>query len=522
MSTSRRIAFGAAAHWVSRGSSIVLGLVLMPLLLGHLPKEQVGIWLLLGQSWAVLGILDLGFGVTLTRRIAIAKGKSGGSPDTPLTPASLAEIADLIAAGRRVYRFMAAGVFVVSWSLGFFYLKHLELQSISLTTVWLAWTILCACQAMTVWAAVWTNLLQGVGYVGWDALFGTAINGTTLGGQIIAVLAGGGIISLAVIATSGAILQRAVLRWFAFRQRPELLELKGSWNPSVLKGMPGLALRAWLSSLGTVLVFNTDGFFIASAEGAENIPAFRAAFLVVLNVHILASVFAQSSSVFISQLWQAGQQEEVRRLFQRNLRMGLCFILCGGTAILFAGEALFNVWLGPHNYVGPATVAVFVALFVLEQQSFIISTSCRATELEPFAGWMMAGALIKLALALPMIKWLGLLGLAVATLVAQLLTAHWYVAMRGLARLGFPWSRYIKSVAMPCLTILLLACSSCYAADLFSKRLSEWASVLSISAAGCLTLLVSIWTLVLNANQRRQVLASAGLRRFCLPPRSES
>ena len=521
MSTSKRIAFGAAAQWVNRGMAIMLGLVLMPVLLRNLPKEQVGIWLLLGQSWAVLGILDLGFGVTLTRRIALAKGKSGGSPDVPLTPASLSEIADLITAGRRVYQFMSAGVFLVSWGLGFVYLRHLELQSISHMTVWTAWTILCACQAVTVWSTVWTCLLQGVGYIGWDALFATAVSSLTLLAQIIAVVSGGGIVSLAIIATVGALGQRMLLRTFAFRKRPELVQLKGSWNPAVLKGMPGLALRAWLSAIGSVLVFNTDGFFIASAEGAENIPAFRAAFLVVLNVHILASVFAQSSSVFISQLWQAGEEEEVRRLFQRNLRIGLCFMLCGGTAILFAGEALFNVWLGPNNYVGSATVAVFVTLFVLEQQSFIISTSCRATDLEPFAGWMMAGGVIKLALALPMIEWFGLLGLAVVTLAAQLLTAHWYVFLRGLSRLGFSSSRYVKSVFLPCLTILLLTCSACYAVSLFSAGLSDWAVVLWFSAAGCLALMVSMWTLVLNVSQRRQILASAGLGRFWVQLRPE-
>src|SRR6266566_9641167 len=83
MSVTRRIAFGAAASWFSRGVTILLGLVLMPVLFRYLPKEELGVWLLLGQSWAAMGILDLGFGITLTRRIALAKGKSGGDPNAP-------------------------------------------------------------------------------------------------------------------------------------------------------------------------------------------------------------------------------------------------------------------------------------------------------------------------------------------------------------------------------------------------------------------------------------------------------
>src|SRR5213593_1679201 len=138
MSVTRRIAFGAAASWFNRGVTILLGLVLMPVLFRYLPKEELGLWLLLGQSWDTMGILDLGIGVTLTRRIALAKGKSGGDPNAPLTSETLREIADLTESGRRIYHVMSAGVFIISWVAGFFYLRDLHLHDVSHTTVWLA------------------------------------------------------------------------------------------------------------------------------------------------------------------------------------------------------------------------------------------------------------------------------------------------------------------------------------------------------------------------------------------------
>src|SRR5438046_10746148 len=109
MSVTRRIAFGVTASWFSRCITILLGLILLPVLFRHLPKEELGVWLLLGQSWAAMGILDLGFGVTLTRRIALAKGKSGGDPSVVLTDETKREIADLVECGRRIYRIMAGG-----------------------------------------------------------------------------------------------------------------------------------------------------------------------------------------------------------------------------------------------------------------------------------------------------------------------------------------------------------------------------------------------------------------------------
>ncbi len=62
MSVTKRIAFGAGGGWFSRGVTILLGLVMLPVLFRHIPKEQLGVWLLLGQSWTAMGILDLGFG----------------------------------------------------------------------------------------------------------------------------------------------------------------------------------------------------------------------------------------------------------------------------------------------------------------------------------------------------------------------------------------------------------------------------------------------------------------------------
>jgi O-antigen/teichoic acid export membrane protein len=344
-------------------------------------------------------------------------------------------------------------------------------------------------------------------------LLATVINGIMLLLQIFAVFLGGGVIALASIATAGALAQRMVTRRFTYRSKPELFAVRGAWNPEVLRGVPALAIRAWLSSLGTVLVFHTDGFFIASAAGAENIPAFRAAFLVVLNMHVIASVFAQSSSVFISQLWQAGQRDEVRRIFQRNLRIGLCVMLCGGAAVLVAGESLFKVWLGPSNYVGTGILSLFVFLFVLEQQSFIISTSCRATDHEPFAGWMMAGGLIKMLLAFFLIKHLGLFGLALATLVAQLFTAHWFVVWRGLQRLQFGFRRYMLAVVTPVLVVTLAALAMAGLGGYLSRNCSDWARLLGVSSGAGAVLFVALWFLAMDDGQRTRILGWISVRK---------
>lgn len=451
MSVTHRIAFGAGATWFSRGVTIVLGLLLMPILFRHLPKEELGVWLLLGQSWVAMGILDLGLAFTLTRRIALAKGKSGGDPDALLTSQSRSEIADLVESGRRIYQFMAVGVFGIAWVAGFFYLRNLDLHGISHTTVWIAWTVLCASQGLNVWATIWTCLMRGVGYVGWDALVATFVNGAMLAGQIAAVLCGGGLVALASIATLGALLQRWLTRWVARRRRPELFALRGRWNRELMESVPGLAFRAWLTAVGSVLVFSTDQFFIASAKGAASIPAFRAAYVLVHNATVVAVSLALASSVFVSHLWQSGELQQVQRIVERNCRLSLLVMLCAGALLMTSGGLLFDLWLGPGNFVGYSVLAVFLIYETLEAHSYVISTSSRATNDEAFAVSSMAAGLVKIGLAVVLVRRYGLLGLAIATMLALLATNHWYMVYRGLRRLQLPLLIYAKEVAAPSL-----------------------------------------------------------------------
>jgi O-antigen/teichoic acid export membrane protein len=356
-----------------------------------------------------------------------------------------------------------------------------------------------------VWATPWTALLQGVGYVGWDAILVSLMNCLTLLCQIVAVTLGCGLMTLACLAAGGALAQRFLLFGFARANRPELFDIDGRWNSAVLRSMISPSVRAWLTALGIVLVHNTDQLFIGRLKGVEQVPAYRAAYLVALNLHMLAAAFATASAVFISHLWQANQRDEVKRTVMRNLRLGLCIMACGAAGVLVAGRSLFDLWLGPGNYVGPALLAIFLVTFFLEQQSYILSTSSRATEDEAFAISAVLGGALKLVLSYLLIVPFGLMGLAVGTLGAQLATNHWFMVYRGLTRLEIPAQDLFVRILLPVLVVFL----SAFGASEMVVRLQHdpsdgWrlacAAVVSLSV-----LVIAIWILILEPSHRARV-----------------
>jgi O-antigen/teichoic acid export membrane protein len=505
VSLTKRILFGTAASGFSRMVQILLGLTLLPVLFRSLPKEELGLWLLLGQSWATLGILDFGFGVTLTRAVAFAKGKSGSDPKAPLTDATLAEIADLLCTGRRIYAALAVIAFCVPLFLGFYYLRSLSLDAADLYSVWLAWGVLCLGQALMVWATPWTSLLQGVGYVGWDALIASFVQSLMIAAQIVVVVLGGSLVSLAIVTAIGALSQRLALFAFARRNRPELFERVGRWQRSFFNEMRPLAFRAWLTALGVWMISSTDQFIIASLQGVPELPAYRAAWLLLSNVTILAVMLATSSGVFVSHLWQAGQVSEIHRIVKRNCRFGWLVMACTAVVLLMAGQSLFSVWLGSGNFVGYPLLIVFLLIFALDNQSVAISVAARATGEEIYAASSLMAGLLKIVLSVMLAKQFGLIGIALGTLIALGLTNHWYVPWRGLARLSYSRLGFVADVVIPSLGVGLLCAGTLAALMAMVDKPSRWLELgITFSWVG-LFFLAGMWILVLEPQQKAKL-----------------
>ena len=484
----------------------------MPVLFAQLDKEELGVWMLLGQTWMVMGILDLGLTPTITRKIALAKGKTGSDPNTPINDLTRREIADLVESGKRLYRWLSICGFVTSFSIGFFYLRQMPLATLNVGVAWIAWGILCLAQALGIWASIWTSLLQGMGYVGWEAILASLVSSLVLLTQLVALFLGGGLVALASIAAIGALSQRYLILGFARKRRPELFALKGSWSPATVRSMVPSALRSWATSLGTVLVMSTDQYFIAATDGLKDVPAYRAAYLLLYNLSCMSTAMAGASAVFVSHLWQSSEIEQIHRVVFRNLRFGLGVMAAGGACILVLGDRLFVVWLGAGNFIGYPCLILFFALLIFESQSFIITTSSRATEDEAYAISSMAGGALKLALAWILAPRYGVVGIAASTLLAQFCTNHWYMVYTGMRRLQISLRTYFFDVIVPVICLfsaVLLAVSVTLSFSGFQSGIS---SLFAGTFTAGIVLSCYMWLYVLEAGQRTRLSHWLGMR----------
>jgi O-antigen/teichoic acid export membrane protein len=519
VSISRKIAFAVGAAWLARALAIGSNLLLLPVLFRCMDREELGLWMLLGGSYASLGLLGFGFAPILTRHIALAKGRSGADPDAALTDETRQHIADLVVTGRAVLRVLAVVSFFVALGLGALFVENLDLQRVRPGTVVVAWVVMCLGYATVVWVSYLDCWLTGLGYAGLSTLIACALSILTLLANIGAVLLGGGLLALAIILIASGLVQRYLLLCLLRRRRPEVLELHGRWDGRLARALLKPALLFWLSTQGAFLILQTDAYFIALMRSPSEVPNYRASYQVVYSFHQVAAVVATMSAVFLSQVWRAGDLALFHRLVLGNARVGMVIMAAGAAFVLTVGREAIELWLGPGSFLSYTLLAVFCVTLTLETQQAILMACARATEDERYTVCTLAAAGLNLGLTWLLIQWLGLLGVALGTLLAQLLTTNWYAVVRPLARMQVPVLTYARQVLGPWLLTLLagLVLGHLVRHQALQLGLSQkwYAVALGAACQGVVVLLVC-WFGVLDGSQRKALLtwlrgpASAG------------
>ncbi|MBO3459252.1 oligosaccharide flippase family protein [Aetokthonos hydrillicola Thurmond2011] len=509
MSTAKRIAFAVAASWFSRATTILANLFFMPILFRHMGKEELGLWLLLGNSQAFLGLLGIGVAPILMRDIALAKGRSGADPGVTLTTETKQHIGDLVVTGRTILQWLSIIVFFIAWISGYGFIQQLELKNVAPHIVFWSWTLMCAGYAVGIWISYLDCLLAGMGYIGWDSLLGTALSFLTILINIAAVVCGGGLLELAAISVVASLCQRFVILGFIRWRKPELFEIQGRWSTEYAKALIKPSFYYWLTNLGSFLILRTDAYFIGILKGTQNIPIYQAGYQLVSNLYQLAVSFGAASAVFIGQAWQAKELGIVQKITIRNSQLGMSIMAAGVGFLLGVCKELMDLWLGEGNFIGYDFILVFCIMLTLEAQQVILIYSSRATDDENYASWTLMAGFLNVVLTLVFYKYFGLLGVALGTMFAQMLTNNWYGVYRPIMRLKLSFKNYLNRVLLLWVVILVLCLSITnlikYTLILLSLN-SNWL-IVGLSAASCGTIfLIFIWLYILENNQQQYFL----------------
>ena len=499
---SRQIMVALSTMWASRAAGVIANLLLLPVLFRHLPGDALGTWLLLGQAGALLGFLDFGMSNVLMRRVAFTSVPQGSED-----PAARAQrLVALMAPAKLLYRGAAVIAVALGLGAGWVFLGRVGLSAELRGAARVAWTLLCLSQAVNLSGGLWSAALAGLGHVAASAAVGSVNGLLTLTALAITALAGGGIQSLALVALAGSLVQRWATLQLVLRKEPSLRALPCRWDRSAADALLVPALKYWVTELGAVLLLRTDQFFIAGFRSPAQIPTYYAGYTLIYNMAMVAMAVGDASVVYVSRLWSEGRADAARILVLRGLRTGLALILSGAAVMFWIGDAVLGVWLGPGHFVGWPVFLTFCAMLALFVQQSLLFGFSRATEHEVYAPCYLAAGALNVLITWALIGPLGLLGVALGTLFAQMLTTNWFVPVTALRRLGIAGDAYLKQAVAPAAAAAVLTCAAVWAATHGIASGHLLVRVATGSAAGAAAMAVGFWAVILDAEMRGQVL----------------
>lgn len=452
--------FGVVSGWGSQAISLALGIFTMPLFFRHLPKEELGVWMFILGTGFFVNLADLGFSPVLSRQLAFELGK-GDREKSPNYDGSsyYFSLSTYVAAVTSYILFcgmlLIGGLFI--WSL--------QIPDKLLDPSLGAWAIFCLSQAVTCRFKYLETILNSHGEIGWQNWVQTILQSLTLVGYFVVLhFWHGGIVALSTIVLGRNILNSFCL-WLLVRgliDKPFRAKADIVWRDLKPHILP--ALDYFLITLGAFLVLNTDQYFIVRFLGLSALPDYVAAYRLVQVVYTFASTASGMCMPFISRRSSAGNWSAIHKMLMLNTTVGMIIQVAAVSLLAVFGDHILQLWLGKGHFVGWSILWVFCIMLTLENHHVIFARFGLSAKTDPTWGKMslLAGT-INLVLTFIGVKWLGLLGVALGTMIAQILTNNWYAVAKTLKIIHLRFSQYIhgSGIVWFATGVVLLVIMSC-------------------------------------------------------------
>ena len=446
---NRQIFQGAAASVVYTATTVLAGVVQLRLVIEALAPAIAGLWLLFLTVGSYAAWLDLGMSPTVAREISFAAGALDRSEQDRTF-----RIAELLKTLWHVFRVVAVCAGLFSMAVGEIAIRNSANYGWNPAIRW-AWAMFSVGVSLNLLGGMVLAGLFGIGSVATEKLIRSVAALVGLALAIVTLKLGWGILGLSL----AWVLQSAVsgsLGWYYLHRRlPRLSSARCAPNWPLARKLASPSLKLAAIQLGAILILQSANPLIAATIGAAAIPPYEAVSRIAATMMTLALLIVNSSAPYLSMAYAAGEFGKFTRLLVRNLRLGLGLMVVLCTFVAVNGDRIVSVWLGRPMFAGFAVLWVLLFMVLLEVHHVIFATAVMAAGQIVFGWAALASGILNIVFAVFLAGRFGLLGIALAIAIGQLLTNNWYAPYFAIRFFKIPAAMLVRQVWVPTVALLL-------------------------------------------------------------------
>jgi O-antigen/teichoic acid export membrane protein len=438
--------------WIMNGLRLASGVLLLPLLIHYLNKEDFGMYVVFLQLSLLMPILDFGFSPSIGRAVGYGMGGAtelkadGFVPSEKSAGPNFNLLWQLLFTTRKLYGTLALLALGLLGFLGTPYVVWKATETSAPHMVWIGWTITVIACVWEIYAGWWNTYLRGM-----DAVLLSAR--LTAHGQVLKLIVscgllplGGGLLSVPIGTLVAYTYQRIMSRREVLRRlgnAPEGARATGTgelfkilWPNSWRIGVQFLSNYLG-GSLSTLIIGAVFGLGICGQFG--------------LSLQ-LATIAAGMASVWTLVKWPAVSKAQITRdhaLIKRMLwpRVWLQCITYGAIAlgVVLVLPPLFEWAKTDKSLIATPWLCLMLAASFFEMHFSLWGTLISTENRTPFV-WPIVitnCASLLLALALWRFTSLGLGAFVLAPFLTGLCCNYWRWPVEGARSLGTTWSRFM-------------------------------------------------------------------------------
>lgn len=433
---SKHFVLGIGSAWLQFGGSVLVSFLRYALLFAYVPKQDLGLAILLMSAVNFLYIFDSTLGPGITTEV-------GRAWDGNLT-------GQVISSCRYIYKkvsviFVVTGIAALPVILFFAkdYQNHLVLLAL--------WTMFSLRAGLGLYAGSKSHVLTGTGwyYAGKTAQMAGDVTGLAV--LFVCLRANLSVLAIGIAAVSEGFALWTVASWF-FKKRV-VIDLDEPPDRETVQRIKSNSLAILGNSVGVFLIYNTDNFFLARYVGLSTVADYGIAYKLAFMIPTLCNPFYTAVYPRFVNSLRDSNREGIRKFFEL-VRLNHLLATALSLGIIFLGRYAIDFWVGPGHYIGIAVLGILVATFMLDNihypHGYTFLSKNRPKVLMYAA---LSSGLLNLAFTAYLAPRYGAMGVAAGTLLAQLVCTNLLIPVLSLAELNYAFPEYAYRTLLPIASI---------------------------------------------------------------------
>ena len=313
-----------------------------------------------------------------------------------------------------------------------------------------AWLLVVAGWALGLTAGLFQSLLTGLGEVHLANLANAARTIFNLAVAAGVVWAGGDLVHLLLGFAAASVVASLSLFALVARRHPEIRPSFARARWSTLRATARPAGYYFLMQVAALVVMGTDNIVIGAFLGVGAVASYAVAFQ--LWAAALAVLWSGVDALlpFFTRWDARGNVEALRNAYLRATSYAFAGSAVCAVALAGFGRVAIRVWVGPDLPIDERLLWVFAGMLVLATPIHTASLVLAAVgrHRAPAIGGSIE-AVLNLALSIALVRPLGLLGVALGTLLSAACTNAWIAPRAANRDLGIPGGIYLRRALLP-------------------------------------------------------------------------